>query len=78
MAEVIGYVAIGFAYFLGAVVSAVFLSRIGQANHHTIGASWTGDNTLDIISVVIWPASFFIAAAIAFGSVLASIMVRRS
>jgi glycerol-3-phosphate acyltransferase PlsY len=70
-------VAIAFAYFLGMVVSAVILARIGESNPRTFGDSWTGDHALDTLSVILWPMTFFVVAAIAFGGVAAELILRR-
>lgn len=77
MADVALWAILAFAYLLGCVVSGVMLSRIGAAMSSTIDDSWTGDDFLDLLSVLVWPVTFFVAAAITFGSVAGQMISRR-
>lgn len=58
-------------YAFGAIVSGCMFSAIGQRNPSTTHDSWTGDTSLDLWSILLWPAAWFVLVALRVGNRIA-------
>lgn len=67
MAEFGGMLA---TWLFGAVVCGNVFSAIGTKKTDTFGDSWTGDTALDCWSVILWPVSLMVLAALLVGNAI--------
>ncbi len=61
------YILIFILWLSGAAFSGAVFSKLGEKNPTTFGDCWTGDNSLDLVSLLLWPLSWAIFASLFAG-----------
>jgi hypothetical protein len=64
-------------YLFALIMCGQVFAAIGKANPNTIGDSWTGDDALDLWSLLLWPLSLVVLAAMMCGALVAAVIVRK-
>lgn len=58
------------AYLFMTVLSSALFTALGRRNPETIGDSFTGDDVLDGICFLAWPATWLVLAALAAAALI--------
>jgi hypothetical protein len=64
---VIFWILVAVLWLAGFFATAGAISSLGERNPDTIGDSFSGDDTVDLLFCLIWPASWPCYAALRFG-----------
>ena len=68
------WVIIGVCYWFGFGLSLGAFTALGRANSRTHDDSWTGDEFLDCVSLLLWPLSWFTWLSFRLGTVLGNLL----